>query len=398
MWRLAIIVMVAFCALGMTALSAQEAPPRIALLIGNQNYTDKVGPLNNPHRDAALIEAALERLGFKVTVVRDASYRDMNAALKRHVAEVRKAAPGAISFFYYSGHGVANPDTQINYLVPVDIADANAPSLWTNAFEQSEVIEKLSRQAPQAIHYVVFDACRNELRLSSLGQKALGADKGFVPIAQTAGLLIAYSTGPKQTASDGGYGGGPYARVLAEEMVKPGAEAVTMFRNVQLKVKQAVGQDPWLSFPSLPEVYLAGREMTAPKPSVLASSILGPIRVRVSGASDQSVLSHVKLGVRDGMQNAELIDGRDSARTTHDLRITSRTFNEPGTQCAWQHVRAISYELVDVADGSVVLRDEVRGISCLGAMATIADAELAATRAAASTLVDDLNTKLKRGN
>ena len=38
----------------------------------------------------------------------------------------------------------------------------------------------------------------------------------------------------------------------------PGIEAVTMFRNVQLRVKQTIGQDPWLSFPSLPAVYFAG--------------------------------------------------------------------------------------------------------------------------------------------
>src|SRR5262245_11657780 len=31
-----------------------------------------------------------------------------------------------------------------------------------------------------------------------------------------------------------------------------------MFRNVQLRVKQTIGQDPWLSFPSLPAVYFAG--------------------------------------------------------------------------------------------------------------------------------------------
>jgi hypothetical protein len=31
-----------------------------------------------------------------------------------------------------------------------------------------------------------------------------------------------------------------------------------MFRNVQLKVKHAIGQDPWLSFPTLPAVYFAG--------------------------------------------------------------------------------------------------------------------------------------------
>jgi hypothetical protein len=31
-----------------------------------------------------------------------------------------------------------------------------------------------------------------------------------------------------------------------------------MFRNVQIRVKEATGQDPWLSFPTLRPVYFAG--------------------------------------------------------------------------------------------------------------------------------------------
>ena len=33
-----------------TTLPAQE-PPRLALLMGNQGYVSKVGPLKNPHND-----------------------------------------------------------------------------------------------------------------------------------------------------------------------------------------------------------------------------------------------------------------------------------------------------------------------------------------------------------
>src|SRR6516225_2736107 len=39
-----------------------------------------------------------------------------------------------------------------------------------------------------------------------------------------------------------------------------------MFRNVQLKVKEAIGQDPWLSFPTLPAVYFAGAKPDVPTP------------------------------------------------------------------------------------------------------------------------------------
>jgi uncharacterized caspase-like protein len=240
-----------------TGVSAQE-PARLALLIGNSSYTPKVGPLKNPRNDVALIGKALRSLNFKVTILEDADYRAMDTAIKRYVSEVRNAGKDAISFFYYSGHGVANPETQINYLIPIDVSDPDA-SLWFQSLQQNDLIDKLSNQAPNATHYVVFDACRNELNLSGRAAKAVGAEKGFVPVQQSLGLLIAYATAPNKSASDVGDGGGPYAKALAEELVRPGVEAVTMFRNVQIKVKETIGQDPWLTFPSLPSVYLAGR-------------------------------------------------------------------------------------------------------------------------------------------
>jgi hypothetical protein len=54
---------------------------------------------------------------------------------------------------------------------------------------------------------------------------------------------------------------GVYAKTLADEIVKRGIESVMMFRNVQLKVKQAIGQDPWLSFSTLPAVYFTGTKL-----------------------------------------------------------------------------------------------------------------------------------------
>ena len=226
------------------AKAAAEQPARLALLIGNQTYASAVGPLKNPKQDVALVATSLKALGFKVTVLNDADYRDMDVALKRYAAELRRAGPGAVGFFYYSGHGAANADTQTNYLIPVDVTSAEDETVWYQSFQQNQIIDLLSKQAANATQFVVFDACRNELRLSNNAAKAIGADKGFVPVADTAGLLIAYATAPNRTASDAGEGGGPYAKTLAEELLKPGVEAVTMFRNVQIRVKQAIGQDP----------------------------------------------------------------------------------------------------------------------------------------------------------
>lgn len=239
-------------------ISVAAAENRIALLIGNQNYNSSVGPLKNPHNDIALIGTALERIGFKSTIIMDAGYRAIETALRTHIQNVRQSGTNTISFIYYSGHGAADPDTKINYLIPTDVETAEDASLWTNSLELSDIINKLRSQSPEATHYIVFDACREELRLTRTAKKALNREKGFVPAATVAGVMIAYATAPGKAASDAGQDGGAYAKALAKEIVKPGIEAVTMFRNVQLEVKHAIGQDPWLSFPALPAVYLAG--------------------------------------------------------------------------------------------------------------------------------------------
>ena len=71
-----------------TAVGAQTEK-RIALLIGNQSYNSKIGQLKNPHADIALIGAALRSLGFSVTEVKDASYKAIDTAIKRHTKTVR---------------------------------------------------------------------------------------------------------------------------------------------------------------------------------------------------------------------------------------------------------------------------------------------------------------------
>ena len=255
-------VLVLLCSMLAMAPANAQGEKRIALLIGNQAYNAKVGQLKNPHNDVSLVGAALRSLGFTVTEIRDADYRSMDAAIKRHAAAVRREGQGTISLLYYSGHGAADPDTRTNYLIPVDVADADDADLWNISLNLNNIVEGLRTQAPAATHYVVFDACRNELNLTRKGAKAL-TEKGFVPIAYTPGVMVAYATAPGRTAADTGSGGGPYARALADELVKPGIEAMTMFRRVALRVNREIGQDPWMSASTLPEVYFAGQSQAA---------------------------------------------------------------------------------------------------------------------------------------
>ena len=57
------------------------AAGRVALVVGNGTYAH-IGRLPNPGNDAADMTAALRRLGFDVTTVRDADRNAMTDALR----------------------------------------------------------------------------------------------------------------------------------------------------------------------------------------------------------------------------------------------------------------------------------------------------------------------------
>jgi uncharacterized caspase-like protein len=247
-----------------------QGEKRIALLIGNQSYPREVGALANPHNDVALLEKTLKGLGFEVAVERDVELGTLTRAVNAYARRLYAAGPGAVGFFYYSGHGAADGGT--NYLIPVDVKTTETGELWDQSLRLNEITRKLKTEAGNATHFVIFDACRNTLRLTKPGLRSLVQSKGFVPVNQETGMLIAYATAEGELASDVGASAGPYARALAEEIVRPGVEAVYMFRRVQIRVRAAIGQEPWLGFSALSEVHFAGLEAEPSHSAATATS------------------------------------------------------------------------------------------------------------------------------
>jgi uncharacterized caspase-like protein len=92
----------------------------------------------------------------------------------------------------------------------------------------------------QTLPYLVLDACRDTL------QGARGG-KGFMPVGQQSGIPVAFAAEPGKTASDIGQGSGPYAAVLATELMKPAQNDLLMFHNVRMAVMDRTNGDqvPW---------------------------------------------------------------------------------------------------------------------------------------------------------
>ena len=255
----------------LAAPAVAQGGQRIALVVGNSGYNAQVGPLANPGRDADLIAQSLTARGFKVTVVKNTSRVELLTAIDRYAAALGRAGPSAIGFFYYSGHGVANPDTKRNYIVPIDAASAADARLWYESVPLDDVVRTISTAAQGASNLIVFDACRDQLALPR--ERSLGGAKGLVRTEALDSTLIAYSTAPGRTAADRDATAltGPYATELAQHLASDGVDVITMFENVKFGVLQRTGrkQQPWVENGLAERLYLGaanGGSSTAATP------------------------------------------------------------------------------------------------------------------------------------
>ena len=251
-----------------TTSHAQEAA-RFALLISNQSYDPSVGVLRNPHKDAALVAAALEKRGFTLLPpVKDARRIAILAAVRGLVQRLNSASGEAIGFLYYSGHGAAEKDTNVNYIIPIDAVDPGTAALWDESLKLDDILH-LFDGAQRAAKFLVFDACRNELYLP---QRT--SDKGLIPVSEHQGMFIAYATAPGHTASDRGEVSGPYAAALVSELEKPGLDHLNLFQNVKEAVLAKTGgaQQPWESNGLARRIYLTGQPESMPQLGTTSAS------------------------------------------------------------------------------------------------------------------------------
>jgi len=88
------------------------ANDRIALVIGNQSYTN--APLDNPANDADAVGNELKAMGYATTVVKDATREGIEEALDNFSLAAEQSD---FALFYYAGHAIQVDGK--NYIIPV---------------------------------------------------------------------------------------------------------------------------------------------------------------------------------------------------------------------------------------------------------------------------------------
>ncbi len=220
---------------GMPAL-AQETGKRVALIIGNNNYT--TSPLKNAISDARAMDKALQSAGFRTILQVDAT----QAVMEESAAEfLRQLGPDDTALFFYAGHGVQISNE--NFLVPVDFQPGSSViTAKFRCFQMARLLEELKNRPKRTI--IILDACRsNPLAQSNALEAGLAQP-------QNAGkeTYIAYSTGPGQVAADNPNGRNSwFTEALAELVDQPGLTLDDVFTRVKSRVSSETEkhQAPW---------------------------------------------------------------------------------------------------------------------------------------------------------
>ena len=241
-----------------------EPAQRLALVIGNAEYAEN--PLENPERDAALIETTLEGLGFD-EVVLETNLETLPALRGAVLKFGRRLKANDLAFFYYSGHGLQAPGGDRgeprNYLLPTSYDwKTRLDEVQDNALS----FERVRRVLGDAqLRVMVLDACRKY----KLG-KSDGAG-GLAPTVAASGELIAFATEPDAVATDEGAPAGIYAQELSGALQQHGLEVAEVFRNVMEGVVERTEgeQHPEHKAKIVGRLYLNGRPSVVPHPPKL---------------------------------------------------------------------------------------------------------------------------------
>ncbi len=210
---------------------------RVALIIGNKNY--KIAPLQNSINDANDLADLLKQKNFEVEKVIDGTRLEMRNAVRAFTAKIAK---GGVGLFYYSGHGVQLDGD--NFLVPIDADYEYKEEVPDMCISVSSIL-KYMETTNNRLNIMILDACRN----SPFKSFSRSGEKGMVRVEAPTGSIVAYSTAPGKTASDGSDRNGLYTSKLMKYMNVPGMTIEEIFKQVRIEVstESKNNQVPWES-------------------------------------------------------------------------------------------------------------------------------------------------------
>jgi hypothetical protein len=284
----------------LVSANVAKADKRVAFVVGNGAYKN-VAPLPNPATDAKSMAKVLRNVGFDVVEGTNLTRDKMTERL----LEFGKKAEGAdVALFFYAGHGIALNGT--NYLLPVD-ADIKSEMdvKLGNAVNVDVTLEQTMADAK--VKLVFLDACRDNPFASKIKSnsptRSLSVQQGLAEMKSGEGTLIAFATGPGQTALDGEVGtNSPFTRALMANIAAPGVEIQQAMTKVRAQVNEETNKNqlPWGHTNLIGSVYLN------PAPAVPGAVVEAPNTPAVTTGPVSEVELEFWRSIKDSNKPEEL--------------------------------------------------------------------------------------------
>ncbi len=242
---------------------AHAAQKRVALVIGNSAYA--TAPLKNPVNDAQDVSAHLRRLGFEVTLLRNADRRAIQENIRTFSRSI--TGPDNVGLFYYSGHGV-EVDGQ-NYLIPIGADIRMQSDVEYEAVNAGRLLSGME-QAGNGLNLVILDACRNNPYKRSFRSGSRGLRRMDAP----SGSLVMYAAQPGETAADGSGRNGTFTKHFLAALDQPGLKVEEVFKRTAVGVSRETGRNqlPWVEGVILGDFYFSSPSPVESRPGSGAQS------------------------------------------------------------------------------------------------------------------------------
>jgi hypothetical protein len=254
------------------ALQVGAADRKLALVIGNSDY-QRVPALPNPSNDATAIAAGLDKIGFDVIKLIDATGQQQKNAVGIFLERMTQYD---IGLFFYAGHGISI--NGYNYLIPVDASISSQESVKKELLRVDRI---LGASINKKKILVFLDACRDnpfknqvakldKMKVSRglliskrVKQKKVDASQGLSRLdSGNENLFVAFATQPGNVALDGmpGEKHSPFSKGIITHLQEP-LEVRELMTKVRATVAQASDfkQIPWEQNSLLELVYLGAK-------------------------------------------------------------------------------------------------------------------------------------------
>ncbi|XP_044048020.1 mucosa-associated lymphoid tissue lymphoma translocation protein 1 isoform X2 [Siniperca chuatsi] len=224
--------------------AATTATDKVALLIGNLNYSNHPG-LMAPIMDVHELANLLQQLGFRVVSLLDLTRGEMLAAIDKFIQLLNR---GVYGLFYYAGHGYEHAGR--NYLVAVDAPQPYRP-------ENCVCVQRIMlsmQERRTALSVILLDTCRKWYNQDCI-------PSSIMPLGPSGNTVYGYATqhavewkvrcedAEAFEVQDGGKSTGIFTKYLNEHILQ--SEKVT---HVLEKVSEDLGRDPLVAGKQVVEI------------------------------------------------------------------------------------------------------------------------------------------------